>query len=395
MERRIGTRGSLGRSFVLKTLLMTLALAMVSPVSVSNAAVRNISSGPVVVDRIAGGLRVPWSIAFLPNCEFLVTERRGRLYHFDASLNRTRVSTNLRVFGRGQGGLLDVMAARDFERTRRVYLTYAYSPGGGTAGTAISAGRLAADNSSLESLNRIFEASPRSSGSRHFGSRIVEADDGSLYATIGERGRRSSAQDLSSHNGSVIRIWPDGSVPSDNPFVGQEGRQWEIWSYGHRNAQGATFDAAGNLWLSEHGARGGDEVNLVERGLNYGWPVISYGRHYSGLRIGEGHERAGMEQPEFYWDPSIAPSGIVVYSGKLWPEWKDHILVGSLKFDMISRLGNSGGLREVERISMAETQRVRDVREAQDGSIWFISEDLGAIYRMIPRDVASDSLSCH
>ena len=185
------------------------------------------------------------------------------------------------------------------------------------------------------------------------------------------------------HNGSVVRINRDGSVPADNPFVGTAGARPEIWSYGHRNPQGATLGPDGRLWLNEHGARGGDEVNVIRKGANYGWPVIAYGRHYSGLKIGEGTAKPGMEQPETFWDPSIAPSGMMIYSGKLWPEWAGDIFVGSLKFDYISRLeGNP--LREVERISGPETTRVRDVREAPDGSIWFLSVGERAVYRLTP-----------
>jgi aldose sugar dehydrogenase len=229
----------------------------------------------------------------------------------------------------------------------------------------------------------IFEAAPGASGGRHFGSRIVEAPDGRIFLTIGDRGDDMSAQDLSNHNGTVVRINRDGSVPEDNPFVSTSGARPEIWSYGHRNPQGAALDADGNLWTAEHGARGGDEINLVRRGANYGWPVISYGRQYSGRRIGEGTERPGMEQPEFFWDPSIAPSGMVVHSGRMFPGWRGQILVGSLNSDHIARVGGSP-LREIERIAGPETARVRDVREAPDGSVWFLSVGQGALYRLVP-----------
>jgi glucose/arabinose dehydrogenase len=204
-----------------------------------------------------------------------------------------------------------------------------------------------------------------------------------LYATIGDRGDDSSAQDLTRQNGSVIRIARDGAIPSDNPFTQTSGAQPEIWSYGHRNPQGAALDANGNLWVVEHGARGGDEVNRIAKGANYGWPVISYGRHYSGLKIGEGTQKRGMEQPAHYWDPSIAPSGMMIYQGDMFPDWRGDILVGSLKFDMISRL-DGAPLSEVERLKSRETQRVRDIREAPDGSIWFLSVGQGAAYRLSP-----------
>ena len=185
------------------------------------------------------------------------------------------------------------------------------------------------------------------------------------------------------HNGSVLRIARDGSVPRDNPLVGRDDALPEIWSWGHRNPQGLALDAEGRLWLHEHGARGGDEINRVERGVNYGWPVISYGRHYSGAKIGEGTAKPGMAQPEFYWDPSIAPSGMAIYSGALWPEWQGHIFAGSLNSDLIAQVGGDP-LREIDRISGPATGRVRDVAEGPQGALWFISEAEGAIYRMTP-----------
>jgi glucose/arabinose dehydrogenase len=213
---------------------------------------------------------------------------------------------------------------------------------------------------------------------------VVEAADGTLFLTIGDRGDRPSAQDRSVHNGSVIRIQRDGRIPSDNPFIGETGVQPEIWSYGHRNPQGAGLDLEGNLWVSEHGARGGDEVNVVRKGANYGWPVISYGRHYSGGKIGEGTAQDGMQQPELYWDPSIAPSGLMVYSGALFPQWRGDMFVGSLKFDYIAQLSGDP-LREIAQIQTDETLRVRDVVEGPDGAIWFISVGRDSVYRIRPK----------
>ena len=235
----------------------------------------------------------------------------------------------------------------------------------------------------MEYVEELFEIEPGSSGGRHFGSRVVEGGDGKLYMTIGDRGDRDSAQDLSVENGSVVRLNRDGSVPQDNPFVGTEGAQPEIWSYGHRNPQGAAVDARGQVWTVEHGARGGDEVNRIQKGVNFGWPVISYGTHYSGFKIGEGTAKEGMEQPVYYWDPSMAPSGMMIYSGKLWPEWAGDMFIGSLKFNYISRL-DGAPFAEVEQIAGDETLRVRDIEEAPDGAIWFISVGQGAIYRMTP-----------
>ncbi len=352
--------------------------------SANGAAALDASVGQVEVTAMATGLNAPWGVGFLPDGGFLVTERDGALFHFAADGQRTPVRGVPNVWADGQGGLLDVMIPRDFAQTRDVFLSFAIRQPGGS-GTALAVGTLSQNADRLSNVQVIFEQSEGSSGGRHFGSRIVEARDGTLFLTIGDRGDRPSAQDRSRHNGSVIRINRDGTVPRDNPFVGQDGIRPEIWSYGHRNPQGATLDLDGNLWTAEHGAKGGDEVNRIEKGANFGWPVISYGVHYSGQKIGEGTAKAGMKQPAYFWDPSIAPSGMMIYSGKLWPEWKGDAFVGSLKFDMISRLeiGRSG-TREAERLEADETLRVRDVREAPDGSIWFLSVGHGALYRMTP-----------
>ena len=340
----------------------------------------------VSIDRVASRLNIPWSLTFLNDCEFLVTERDGSLLHYDAKGSRTPVRHDLKILRGGQGGLLDVVAASDFRQSRQVYLSYATGLKRGLHGLAISSAVLAADNRTLNNSRVIFATEPGQSSSRHYGSRVVETPDGRLFVTIGDRGNRDAAQDLSMYNGKIVRINKDGTVPMDNPFRGQSGARPEIWSYGHRNPQGAGLDLAGNLLISEHGARGGDEVNRVRKGRNYGWPIIAYGTHYSGARIGVGTVRDGMEQPEYYWDPSMAPSGLMVYSGKLWPEWTGNVFVGSLKFDYISRLNLIGGMTEIEQIILPETKRVRDVREAPDGTIWFLSEDRKSLYRMRPID---------
>ncbi|WP_137700475.1 PQQ-dependent sugar dehydrogenase [Marimonas lutisalis] len=340
----------------------------------------NTPFGPARIERVADGFRVPWSVAFLPGGDMLVTERAGRLWRLAPDGARRQVAGLPQVAARGQGGLLDVVVARDFSQTGEVFLSFARPQGQG-AGTALAVARLEDDR--LSDLRVIFEMARGSSGGRHFGGRIAEASDGKLYLTIGERGDRPSAQDLSRHNGSVIRVNRDGSIPADNPFRGAAGARPEIWSYGHRNPQGAALDAQGQLWIVEHGARGGDEVNLIRRGANYGWPVIAYGRHYSGAKIGEGTEKPGMEQPVFYWDPSIAPSGFVIHSGTGWPAARGAFFVGSLKFDQVTVLA-PGARSQLGLIEGPQTIRVRDLREGPDGALWLLSEGNGALYRIAP-----------
>lgn len=349
--------------------------------SVSNAAMAlDTKSGTVQVTRMSSGFKTPWALGFLPDGSYLVTERRGRLYHVDPTGKRTAIKGIPKVAANGQGGLLDVLIPFDFQQTGEIILTLA-KPQPNGSGTAVVGAALDLAEASLTNQRTIFEMTPGSQGDRHFGSRIVEARDGTLFVTIGERGDRPSAQDLSRHNGSIIRITRSGAPVKGNPFLNKAGAEPEIWSYGHRNPQGMAFDTNGRLWAVEHGARGGDEVNRIQKGANYGWPVIAYGRHYTGQKIGEGTQKQGMEQPAFFWDPSIAPSGMMIYDGDMFPEWRRSIFVGSLKFDYISRLSGAK-LNEVEALRSPETKRVRDIRQAPDGSIWFISEDRGAIYRM-------------
>lgn len=341
------------------------------------------SQGGLALSKVTDGLRSPWAFGFLPGGEVLITERGGRLLLLGRDGGKRRIIGVPEVASGGQGGLMDVVVARDFARSREVFLSFSKAQAGKARGTAVAVARLSQDGSRLTDLRVIFEMTPGSRGGRHFGSRIVEARDGRLFITLGDRADRPSAQDLGRHNGSIVRIARDGSVPPDNPFVATKGAAPEIWSYGHRNPQGAALDRNGHLWAVEHGARGGDEINRIRKGRNYGWPVIAYGRHYSGGRIGEGTTKEGMEQPAHYWDPSIAPSGMMIYSGKLWLDWRGDIFVGSLKFDYISRVDGTG-LSEVEQIRAPQTARVRDIREAPDGSIWILSEDRGALYRLAP-----------
>lgn len=376
-------RSTRGRPILASLVAAVLALAMTLGAGArADVSLRDAASG-LRIDPVVSGLEEPWAVAFLPGSGLLITERGGTLLHVRADGTRLSVAGVPAVRASGQGGLLDVVVARDFDQSRAIFLTYAKPLRGGAA-TALATARLSADGTRLEGLRDLYVAPDVRGGGRHFGSRVVEAHDGTLFLTIGDRGRDSDAQNLSSASGSVLRLNRDGSIPADNP--GPAGGLPELWSWGHRNAQGAALDADGNLWISEHGARGGDEVNLVLPGRNYGWPVIAYGRHYSGLKIGEGTHREGMEQPAFYWDPSMAPSGTMVYSGRLWPEWRGHVFVGALRHDYIARLApdGPGKLRAAGGIEGPETARVRDVREGPEGEIWFLSVRNGTLYRVAP-----------
>lgn len=361
-------------------LLTTLALLLPQCAAAERAAT---AAGAVEVERMVDGLDTPWAIGFLPDDGLVITERGGRLLLVDAGGKRP-VAGVPEVRAKGQGGLLDVVVARDHAATGTVFLTYA-EPRDGGAATAVAVARLDRAAARLEDVQVIFRQDGPREQDHHFGSRVVEAPDGTLFVTLGERGQRHQAQDLGTHKGKVVRIARDGSVPVDNPFVGQAGALPEIWSYGHRNPQGAALGLDGALWTVEHGPRGGDEVNLTEAGRNYGWPVITYGEEYAGGSIGVGSAAEGMEQPLHQWTPSIAPSGLVVYSGRLWPEWRGHLFVGALQYDAVVRLtGDAGGVVEAERLLEGVHPRIRDVREAPDGSIWFLSETEGAAYRITP-----------
>jgi aldose sugar dehydrogenase len=328
----------------------------------------------VAMIAMAEGLEEPWSLAFLPDNRFLVTERAGRLKVFEGRAE-SEISGLPEVAATGQGGLLDVMVSRDFWRSGRLWFSYAHPTDGG-ASTALGHGVL--DGDRLRDFTRVHEGPPVE-GDRHFGSRVVEAPDGSIFLTTGERGDGMRAQDPTRPEGKVLHFTAAGApVPSAVP-----GGMPGLWSMGHRNPQGAALDAGGRLWTVEHGAKGGDELNLVQAGRNYGWPVISYGVDYSGAKIGEGQVRAGMEQPLYYWDPSIAPSGLAIVKGGMFPDWRGHMLTGSLKSNLIARLDPADGYAET-RIETSETSRVRDIREAPDGSLWFLSVGHGAAFRMTP-----------
>jgi glucose/arabinose dehydrogenase len=342
-------------------------------------------NGAFNVETVAKGLEHPWSLAFLPDGRMLVTERPGRLrLAADGKLSEPLLGVP-RVYASGQGGLLDIALSPAFDKDRLVYLSFA-EPGEGGAGTAVARGRLG--DGGLENVQVIWRQQPKVSGPNHFGSRIVFRPDGSLFVTLGERFNYSdSAQDLSTTIGKIVRINPDGSPPRDNPFVGRAGARPEIWSIGHRNVQAAALEpATGQLWTAEHGARGGDELNRPEAGKNYGWPVISYGVHYSFRKIGEGTAKQGMEQPVYYWDPVIAPSGMVFYTGDLFAGWKNNILIGSLTPGLLVRLVmKDGKVAQEERYLGNLRERIRDVCQASDGSLYLVTDARnGHIVRITP-----------
>lgn len=331
-------------------------------------------------------LENPWGLAFLADGRLLVTERPGRLRIVEADGRLSKPLANVpEVAHRGQGGLLDVALDPDFASNRTIYLSYA-EPGEDGTGTAVA--RAVLGDTGLSDVVVIFRQQPKVGGSNHYGSRLVFAADGTLFVTMGDRfAYRDQAQNLANHLGKIIRINRDGSAPADNPFVGRADVRPEIWSYGHRNVQGAALDpATGRLWTAEHGARGGDEINRPEAGKNYGWPVITYGVDYSGARIGEGTAKSGMEQPVHYWDPSVAPSGMTFYTGDAFPDWRGDLFVGSLKFGYLVRLDiEDGKIVGEERLIEDLDQRVRDVRQGPDGNLYLLTdEDDGAILRLAP-----------
>lgn len=342
---------------------------------------------------VASGLENPWGFAFLPDGRILVTERPGAMRVVDPDgMNGGKVSPPLgnvpKVFDSGQGGLLDVTLDPEFARNRTIYFTYA-EPGQGAeqggAGTALASAVF--NETSLSDVKVLFRQQPKVSGGLHFGSRVVVGSDGKLWLGLGERYRRDESQNLNSHLGKLIRLEKDGRVPPDNPFVGRSDARPEIWSYGHRNIQGmARHPQTGIVWLNEHGAQGGDEVNIPEKAKNYGWPVITHGIDYSGARIGVGNAAPGMEQPLLHWTPSIAPSGMAFYTGDKVPAWRGNLFVGSLKFGTLHRVVLEG-TRVVRQEQMLKEigDNIRDVRDGPDGFLYIATDNpRGRIIRLEP-----------
>lgn len=352
------------------------------------------AEGPVIdsekerfrVVTLVRGLDHPWGMTFLPGGDMLVTERPGRLLRVDGRTREKRPVRGLPpIAAVGQGGLLDVALHPGFDTNGLVYLSLA-GAGDDGVGTEVARGRLVDD--ALEDVEIIFRALPKSGGGRHFGSRLLFDTDGRLLITLGDRGDRPRAQDLGDHAGSVIRLEDDGRVPADNPFATTAGAKPEIYTYGNRNVQGIALDPeTGRVWAHEHGPQGGDEVNILAPGRNYGWPIITYGRNYViGTKIGEGTHKEGMEQPIHQWTPSIAPSGMTVYTGDKFPRWRGNLLVGALKFRLLARLEvQDGEIVHEERLLKDVLGRIRDVRTGPDGYIYLLTDqDDGVLARLEP-----------
>ncbi|MGH8531045.1 MAG: PQQ-dependent sugar dehydrogenase [Nevskiales bacterium] len=342
---------------------------------------------PFRMTTVAKGLEHPWGLVFLPDGRMLVTERPGRLRIIgkNGAISEP-LSGAPKVYASGQGGLLDVALSPDFSKDKLVYLSYA-EPGKGGAGTAVARARLAEQK--LERLEVIWRQTPKVQGPNHWGSRLTFAGDGTLFITTGDRYKlKELAQDLSTTIGKVVRLNADGSIPKDNPLVGRKGVLPEIWSYGHRNIQAAALEPGTNrLWTVMHGARGGDELDQPQAGRNYGWPVITYGRDYTGFKIGEGTEKEGMEQPVYYWDPVIAPSGALFYTGDQFPAWKGDLFVGSLNPGLLVRLRLRDNRVALEERYLGELgERIRDVVQGPEGFIYLLTDSAdGRILRLTPR----------
>jgi glucose/arabinose dehydrogenase len=351
-------------------------------------AVRSDAAFDVVV--LAKGLEKPWAVEPLPGGDLLVTEKPGRLRIVTAAgVVGAPIAGVPAVDARGQGGLLDVALSPSFASDRAIYWSYSKPRKGGNA-TSVARGVLSTDRTRLEEVRVILRALPVYDGDKHYGSRLAFGPDGMLYVTLGERSdkpMRPQAQRLDSHMGKILRIAPDGTVPKDNPFVGKAGALPEIWSLGHRNIQAAAFDPQGRLWEIEHGTNGGDELNLIERGKNYGWPLVAYGEEYSGAPIPDAvTARDGYEQPVYYWDPVIAPSGMQFYTGDAFPAWRGNVFVGGLRQLSLVRLTlENDRVTGEEHLLTDRGQRIRDVRQGADGALYLVTDNAkGELWKIVP-----------
>ncbi|TNB48491.1 PQQ-dependent sugar dehydrogenase [Martelella lutilitoris] len=352
---------------------MTAALAGL----ILSTASASAETPPHAVEEIASGLANPWSVEPFDEGGYLVSERPGRLNIIDPDGTIRQVSGLPDIYAAGQGGLLDLALDPDFAANGMIYFTASVSGNGGQ-GTAVFRATLDRTTAEVSAVERIFVMNRFTGTNRHFGSRIAIDNDGNLYFGIGDRGESDRAQNAGDHAGSILRIRPDGSVPAGNPFAGDGDALAEIWSIGHRNPQGIAIDPeTGTLYTVEHGARGGDEINIPEAGANYGWPEISYGVHYSGAEIGKGTHAEGLEQPLYYWDPSIAPGAIVVYRGDMFPEWDGDFLVTALKDRLLAHVAlDENGVPTAEhRLFEDRFGRLRDVKVAPDGAVLLTTDE--------------------
>ena len=366
-------------------------LAMVLGISGGTSAFAQSGAPTVTLAPVATGLVNPWAVAFLPDGQFLVTERPGRMRVIQATGQVGPALAGVPpVAASGQGGLLDVVTDANFARNRRIFFCFSEPAASGASGnsTALARATLSADAQSLQDVKVIFSQRPKVDSALHFGCRIVQAADGNLFLALGERyQRKDDAQKLDNHHGKIVRITPDGAVPADNPFRQRAGALPEIWSYGHRNPQGATLAPDGTLWMHEHGPQGGDEINVPQPGRNYGWPVITYGENYGGGKMGEGTAKAGMEQPLHYWVPSIAPSGMAFLTSTRYSDaWKGSLFVGSLKFGTLHRLEVAQGkVQREEKLLQGNGERIRDVRQGPDGLLYLLTDSpQGRLVRLQP-----------
>ena len=370
--------------FLLVAIPVILACSEAVPFN-KNTKNESITTQSFKVDTIAVDLKNPWGMAWLPDGRMLFTERSGEIRVVkDGKLTEDRISGVPEVYARGQGGLLDIKLHPNYAENGWIYISYSSpNPDGEGANTAIMRAKL--QGNSFVSQEKLFQATPYSSRGQHYGSRIVFDDKGYMFFSVGERGQMENAQNLGNHSGKIHRLHDDGRIPSDNPFVGNDNAMPSIWSYGHRNPQGMIRDAStGTIWAHEHGPRGGDELNIVEKGKNYGWPEISYGINYNGTVLTEYQEKEGMEQPIHQWTPSIAPCGMAQYTGNQFPEWKGNLFVGALSFRYLSRVVVDGNNFVSEEKLLDQIGRVRAVEQGPDGYIYVATEGPGMIVRLMP-----------
>jgi len=378
------------RKTLIATLCSSVLLGSAVPAMAATPQAFPSEQGTLNLTPVAAGLDHPWALAFLPDRQgILVTERPGnlRLVGADGKLSAP-LSGVPKVWAKGQGGLLDVALSPDFKQDRMVYLSYAEGGGeGGTAGTAVGRSRLSDDLSGLKDFQVIFRQEPKLSTGNHFGSRLVFDRDGYLFVTLGENNDRPTAQDLDKLQGKIVRLYPDGRVPDDNPFVGQAGVRPEIWSYGHRNPQGAALNPwSGTLWENEHGPKGGDEINIIERGKNYGWPLATHGINYSGQPIPEavGQTAPGTVAPHHVWEKSPGISGMAFYDSDRFKPWQHNVFIGALASQELIRLQFNGDrVEHEERLLGGLKARIRDVRQGPDGYLYILTdEDQGTLYKV-------------